>query len=160
MRLNCNPEDLVLHAPVDFSPRGLPGVKVGKEWVSIDYTCQLPGRFHWYLDFEHGESYRQMTPPVPNRASISLQAGLASLLFCLARANDDRPPIHDLLKFPYGVVRWAREHHPELMRVVNEINNLLHAGESIIREPGPVPRATGGERDEEEPQTVCNRDCE
>ncbi len=148
--------------PVVITPRGLPGVKLGNDYVSVEYTCAFAQRFRWHVDLWDGTAFMGLTPPSPVSRHLDLQAGLCSLLYCMAMCGvKGDPPIKTLMRFPYGVTRWACSHHPELMLTVNELNNRLHAGERVIREPVlSEPIVDPGQLVRVEPVKCGNRDCE
>ena len=149
---------LQLSKPARMTPRELPGVQVGDDYVSVEYASQA-GRFNWYLDKSDGDNYSGMTPPVPARYEngVHLQAALGSILYCMAQSVQPEQGIVNLMRFPFGVSRWAAQHHRELMVVINEINLLMHNGQCFVVEPKEIERAPDVRM---HPCSNGNRDCE
>jgi hypothetical protein len=124
--------------PVIITPRGLPGVRAGTAYVSVEYG-ERPNQFDWYVDLDCGQSYSGATPPAPVRyGTVKLQAALGSILYAMAQSAFPEEGIVNLMRFPFGVTRWATLEHGKLMDVINAMNNAFRAKTVLIEEPQAV----------------------
>ena len=106
-----------LKNPIIITPRLLPGVQIGKAFVSIEYAKQ-PGaqgrtRFLWHIDIDK-KSFTGNDLQSGCQGG-NLQEGLESLLSFLSAAP------YDAALFTLPVSEWARENSDEISMLAMEI---------------------------------------
>src|SRR5215813_10455428 len=125
-----------VNEPCVITPRGLPGLRIDDGYVSVEYADN-PNRFEWYLDVGE-ESWQGETPPVPTRLTgkARLEMGLGGVVLALSQAGNPKAGILNLMRFPFGVTRWATMHRDALVGVVKEVSRVLKGGGCIVDESG------------------------
>lgn len=124
-----------LTSPVIITPRLLPGVQIGRAFISITYSKRAGDetrtRYQYYVDlpFERGDTVAVACDDLQSGCQGgSLQEGLASLLSFLAacgesvywsRRNGNAGENSDL--FPTEVGEWAASYSDELSMLAIEL---------------------------------------
>ena len=115
-----------LKAPIEITPRLLPGVRVGNVFIAIEYGKPTPksiaeGRRTYQVTIDGvGKTYidRNLRSGVGRG---SLQQGLSDFLYWLTVANDGEPDHKKL--FPKRIVEWARENEDELRELAHQVED-------------------------------------
>lgn len=131
---------MTLNSPVIITPRLLPGVQVGKAFVSIEYLKRAGRegrtRYLWHIDLENGQEFSG-DDLQSGCGGGSLQSGLESLLSFLSAAGEayryDMSHKRDsedsnASMFPSPVSEWAYQNSDELSMLaleLQETENLI-----------------------------------
>jgi hypothetical protein len=113
---------VILHPPFIITPRLLPGVKIGKGFISLERdvtTNDNRDRFRWYVDID-GKEYtdNDLKSGVGGCSFQEAFAALFSFLSAAAESYSYRQQTgttgenEDL--FPNSVVEWAYQHNSEI----------------------------------------------
>lgn len=120
---------MTLHPPFQISSRLLPAVRVGNDWISIEFDGQSEGRtrYRFYIDFgNQGYTANDLRSGV---GGGSLQEGMCSLLsFLSACAESFMSKGDNCDLFPPHVAEWAFQNKDELSMLsceLEENQNLI-----------------------------------
>jgi hypothetical protein len=120
---------MILHQPFQISARLLPAIRIGDDWISIEFDGESQGRARYRYHIDFGKEYHQGNDLKSGVGGGSLQQGMASLLSFLsacAESYNCKGENYDL--FPPHVAEWAYQNSDEISMLqceLEETPNLI-----------------------------------